>query len=311
MVVKEKFLVSVIMPVFNAGKYVERAVESVIHLPNTGELILIDDCSQDNSLEICKEIESKYANIQLLKHKDGKNHGAAASRNLGILKAKYLYISFLDADDYYLENRFDLESQIFEQFPDVDGVYGFTLAKFESERAKEMFADGNINEKTTFSVIVAPENLFRALILGGYGCFHTSGITVKKTLIEETGGFNLNIRYVEDTELWFKLSLIGKIVSGSIFEPVAMRWVHENNSIHESENIKPFRKLMYNDIFNWALKRPFTFEVKNIFFMAMHRHTNEYRNSPIKLLFRVVRKTPGIIVSSFFIKKLHLILLKN
>ena len=93
MVVKEKFLVSVIMPVFNAGKYVERAVESVIHLPNTGELILIDDCSQDNSLEICKEIESKYANIRLLKHKDGKNHGAAASRNLGISKAKYLYIS--------------------------------------------------------------------------------------------------------------------------------------------------------------------------------------------------------------------------
>ena len=311
MLVKEKYLVSVIMPVFNAAKYIERAVESVIHLTSTGELILIEDDSQDNSFEICKTIESNYSNVRLLKHIDGKNHGAAASRNLGISNAKYLYISFLDADDCYLNNRFDIEAHIFEQFPQIDGVYGCTIANFESVKAKDLFALTNINELTTFTDLVAPENLFRTLILGGYGCFHTSGITVKKSLLLKIGGFNSNIRYVEDTELWYKLSLLGKIVPGNIYEPISMRWVHENNSIHECEKIKPFRKLMYQEIFNWAIKNSFSFEVLNCFFMSMHRYTNEFKFSPLKLLLSVVKNNPSIVFSSFFIKKLHLILLKS
>lgn len=311
MLVKEKYLVSVIMPVFNAAKYIERAVESVIHLPATGELILIEDDSQDNSYQICIAIQCKYANVRILKHFDGKNHGAAVSRNLGISNAKYLYISFLDADDCYLNNRFDVEAHIFKQFPQIDGVYGATIANFESVKAKDLFALTNINELTTFTDIVAPENLFKALILGGYGCFHTSGITVKKKLLEKSGGFNSSIRYVEDTELWYKLSLLGKIVAGNISEPVSMRWVHENNSIHESEKIKPFRKLMYQHIFNWAIKNSFSFEVKNLLFMSIHRYANECKFSPFQLLLSLVRNNPSFVVSSFFIKKLHLIILKK
>ncbi len=302
------YKVSVIMPVYNAGKYLERAVESVIHLPATGELILIDDASEDNSWQICKRLEEKYNHIRMLQHEDKKNHGPSISRNLGIVNASCHYISFLDADDYYLNNRFDIESKIFEQFPEADGVYGFTLAQYESEKAKQIFAQTDILERSTFSEIIAPEKLFTALIFGGFGSFHISGITIKKKLLQKTGVFNPKLRYGEDTELWYKISLLGKIISGSIYEPVAIRYVHETNSIHQTEKIKVSRKLMYQELFNWSIKKSSPFYVKNAFFNALHPYTNKYKYSQLKLLITETIKKPTLLLSSFFYKKINLIL---
>jgi hypothetical protein len=62
---------------------------------------------------------------------------------------------------------------------------------------------------------------------------------------------------------------------------------------------------MYEELFRWAISKPFSFEVKNLFFMALHRDTNE--GSQSKLLLCQAIKNPGIIFSAFFIKKLHLI----
>lgn len=305
---KGDFAVSVIMPVYNAEKYIERAVESVINLPATGELLIVDDGSSDQSLIMSEALKNKYKKIRVLKHGDNKNYGAAQSRNLGIRNATFGYVSFLDADDYYLPNRFDKDAEIFLNDASIDGVYGFTLAEYESEKARETFKKGVIAERTTFSEIVPPEQLFKALILGGYGSFHTSGITIKKSLFNKSGLFNPKIRYVEDTELWYKLSLVGKLVAGNIIEPVAIRWVHENNSIHETDNIPPYRKLMYQQFFNWTMSRPFSFEIKNWAFMALHRYKNEYQNSVIKLFLEQLKANPGLLFSSFAYKKLYLIL---
>ena len=304
----EGYKVSVIMPVYNAQEYIERAVKSVVNLPNTGELIMIDDASSDQSLQISRDLEKDYKQIQVLTHADNKNRGAAETRNVGIRHSKFDYISFLDADDYYLPNRFDKEAEIFSTDPEVDAVYGFTLAEYESANAKKIFEKGIFAERTTFSEKVLSKDLFKALMLGGYGYFHTSGITIKKSLLEKTGLFNPAIRYVEDTELWYKLSLTGNLAPGSIYEPIAIRWVHENNSIHQTENIKPYRRLMYHELFNWAISRPFSFEVKNLFFMALHRYGNEYRVSALNLLLQEAKKNPVLFSSIFFYKKLHLIL---
>lgn len=295
------------MPVYNAQKYIERAVKSAINLPSTGELILIDDASSDHSLQISRDLERTYQQVRVLTHADNKNRGAAETRNVGIRHSKFDYVSFLDADDYYLPNRFDEEANIFYADPKVDAVYGFTLAKYESLGAKRIFEKGIIAERTTFSEKVLPQNLFKALMLGGYGCFHTSGITIKKSLLKKTGLFNPRIRYGEDTELWYKLSLTGNLVPGSIYDPIAIRWVHDTNSIHKTENIKPYRRLMYRELFNWAMPRPFSFEVKNLFFMALHRYENEYKFSPLKLLLQEAKKNPALLSKVFFYKKLHLI----
>lgn len=307
MAVLSNYSVSVIMPVYNAAAYVERAVESVIHLDATGELLMIDDASTDGSLAICHLLQKKYAKIRVLEHADGKNHGAAASRNLGIINSSCNFISFLDADDFYLPNRFKNEEALFQNFPEIDGVYGCTSAIYESKISTQLPGSAFVGNRTTMTSVIKPEDLFMALILGGYGYFHTSGITIKKGIFRKTGMFNENIRHVEDTELWYKFSLLAKLLAGSIDEPIAVRWVHENNSIHQIRSIKNFKIKMHGELFYWALYKPFSFEVKNLLFNAFYENARLPGMSPGSFLWEQLKRKPYLIFTLFYIKKLYVI----
>jgi glycosyltransferase involved in cell wall biosynthesis len=299
------FKVSIVIPVFNASAYVAEAVESAVALPETGEILLIDDGSTDTSLDVCKKISERYSNVFLYQHPGGKNLGAAASRNLGIQKAKYDYVSFLDADDYYLPNRFSIDKEIFLAKPDADGVYGCNLAKFENEEARRKFLNRYPGEATTITERLSPEQLFKPLLFGGYGRFHTSAITLHKRSFQKVGLFNTAIRYVEDTELWLKLSLKTKLYPGSIERPVSIRRVHDTNSIHQIHKVDEYTKIMYQQLFDWALKQKFSFEVKNDFFIALHRFIYGNNYSVKYLFWNQVKRLPSLVMSNFFIKKIH------
>ena len=91
--------VSVIIPVFNTEKYLRKCLDSVCNQTLSDiEIICIDDCSTDDSLNILKEYALKDNRIKLIEFKENK--GAAVARNLGIDEAKGEYIGFIDSDDY-------------------------------------------------------------------------------------------------------------------------------------------------------------------------------------------------------------------
>lgn len=96
---KESLKVSIIMPVWNAEKYLERSIASVKSQSyQNWELIIVDDGSQDNSISICEKESRKDSRIKLICNKHG---GTALARNTGIKKAQGDYIGFLDADDAF------------------------------------------------------------------------------------------------------------------------------------------------------------------------------------------------------------------
>ena len=100
-------LVSIIMPSYNTGKFIGEAINSVIDQTYINwELIIVDDCSSDNTDKIVKNI--KDSRIVYLKNE--KNMGAAVSRNRALREAKGKWIAFLDSDDLWKENK--LEKQI-------------------------------------------------------------------------------------------------------------------------------------------------------------------------------------------------------
>ncbi len=102
-------LVSIITPCYNSSKYIDKTIESVINQTyQNWELIIIDDCSIDNSVMIIKEYCKKDSRIKLLKL--DRNVGPALARNEGIKQAKGKYIAFLDSDDIWLPPK--LEKQI-------------------------------------------------------------------------------------------------------------------------------------------------------------------------------------------------------
>ncbi len=102
-------LISIIIPVYNSGFFLRKTIISVIEQSyKNWELILIDDCSSDNSMDIVTEFCKKDSRIKSFRLE--KNSGAAKARNLGILKAKGEYIAFLDSDDNWHPQK--LEKQL-------------------------------------------------------------------------------------------------------------------------------------------------------------------------------------------------------
>ncbi len=226
-----EFKVSVVIPFYNAREYVTQAVESALAQPETGEVILIDDDSPDGGLVVCQELAEKHKQVRALRHSDAQNHGAAASRNIGILNARFPYVAFLDADDYFLPDRFSKTKEIFSEYQDAEGVYEAIGAVFQGAEVQELWDRLPLRELTTINRVVLPEELFEKMLFGNLGTFSFDGFTGKRDLFSRVGLFNEKLKYFEDTELMYKLAAKGVLYPGSIDTPIAVRRVHENNRI--------------------------------------------------------------------------------
>jgi glycosyltransferase involved in cell wall biosynthesis len=251
--------ISVIVPVYNAEKFVVQAVNSALQFEEVYEVILIEDKSPDNALQVCKELAEKHDRIKLFQHHDKKNHGASSSRNLGIEKATGDFIAFLDADDYYLPNRFDAEKELFKD-PKVEGVYGAIGVHYYSEKAKEQYYRRFKDDLTTVYKKHPPKEVFPGLIymLGSFGQFSIDALTIRRESLSKKMKilFKSNLSLHEDTEFLFRLSYYMELYSGIIDKAVAVRGVHEDNRITKVDinKIKPAisRTILWNEVNSWA-----------------------------------------------------------
>lgn len=101
--------VSVITPVYNVGKFIDKTLTSMVEQSYKDlEIVLVDDCSKDNSAEVIKKWIEKYPNI--VYHRQEKNLGAAVARNTALEIAKGRYVAFLDSDDLWCKGK--LEKQL-------------------------------------------------------------------------------------------------------------------------------------------------------------------------------------------------------
>jgi glycosyltransferase involved in cell wall biosynthesis len=95
---KGKVIISIIVPIYNAEKYIEYCCHSILNQAvNNIELILVNDGSTDNSFSICEKVQRSDPRVKLISI---ENSGPAKARNVGVLEAKGEYISFVDADDW-------------------------------------------------------------------------------------------------------------------------------------------------------------------------------------------------------------------
>ncbi len=103
----ENELVSIVMPNYNGAKYVKETIESVLaQTYQNWEILFVDDCSTDNSIEIVKS----YDDPRIKVYKNEVNSGAAASRNYALREATGKWVAFLDSDDLWLPDK--LEKQV-------------------------------------------------------------------------------------------------------------------------------------------------------------------------------------------------------
>lgn len=164
--------ISVIIPTYNNENDIERCIDSILSQTYKNfEIILVDDCSTDNTFQKIKFLYSEYHNIKLLKN--NKNRKAAYTRNRAIKHATGNYIAIQDADDYSEVNRF--EKQV--EFLDKNQQFHFVGSNSSSFDDKGIWKKSNTDQIPIFedfgskTPFVHASIMFRAEVLhsmGGY-----------------------------------------------------------------------------------------------------------------------------------------------
>lgn len=280
--------ISVIIPIYNAEKYIAQAVASALQFPEVSEIILVEDKSPDNALEICQQLESQHSRVKLFQHPDKGNHGAGASRNLGMQKSSGDFIAFLDADDYYLPNRFDAEKELFKS-KDVDGVYGAIGVHYWSDKAREDYFSVYGNKLTTVYKNHEPEDVFpgQLNLRGSFGLFSIDALTLRASALKKVHPWmKTHLRLHQDTEFLFRLSYYVKLYPGVLDQAVAMRGVHENNRISQvdSKKVKASnsRVMLWREVNQWAQSEETMPEEYKLHIKRMHRSWEIANASPVK-----------------------------
>lgn len=143
-------IVSVITPVYNVAKVIDRTLDSMLMQDYKDlEIVLVDDCSKDNSAEIIAHYTAKYPNI--VYHKQEKNGGAAVARNTALKLAKGRYVAFLDSDDMWCEGK--LAKQI-AFMREKDAAISCTAMDCIDEEDKPLNSVREVREKISYKFLL-------------------------------------------------------------------------------------------------------------------------------------------------------------
>jgi glycosyltransferase involved in cell wall biosynthesis len=240
--------VSVIIPVYNAEAFVKKAVHSALNQPECGEVILVEDASQDQSLKICSQLKNENSKIKLYTHPNRSNKGAGASRNLGMIKAKFEYLSFLDADDFYLPGFFTKAKLVFDKNSKIDFVFGTIGALYYDEKAKAMHLEDNERDHSGLSFQYYSKNndLLHQLIKPGTGHLLLSGMLFKKQFLSIVGSFDESLIQSQDTDFIWRCAYYGMAGSIDYLTPVSIKGIHLGNRVFQTEIKTKFRHQLYS-----------------------------------------------------------------
>jgi glycosyltransferase involved in cell wall biosynthesis len=227
--------VSVVIPVFNRAWCIESAIQSALATGVEGlEIIVVDDGSTDETQAILSRLAGEgERRVRVLCHPDGKNHGIAASRNLGVREATGRFITFLDSDDLYLPNRFATALAWLEGHPSAEAA----IEPYEVVSLPECYVAPRLvthltalgrerkREETSF----LREMLFQSMY------WSMPVITLRRSTFNRFGGFSERLSFAEETALWLKLAAAEVVGIAQNVEPVAQVRRHSDHSWEDTD----------------------------------------------------------------------------
>lgn len=182
-----KNLVSIVTPVYNAERFIEKTINSVLaQTYEQFEMILVDDCSPDNSAAVINNLAELDSRIKYVKLEE--NSGAAVARNKGLEHAQGQYIAFIDSDDVWKPEKLDKQISYMNE-----NNYSFTYTNFEivEEDGKIMNASVPLPDKLNYS-----------------GLLKNTAIACSTVIIDRKviGDFRMPlVRKGQDTATWLKI----------------------------------------------------------------------------------------------------------
>ena len=186
--------VSVILPTYNRAEFLRSAIESVLKQTYTDlEIIVSDDKSTDHTEEVVRSFKDER--IKYIRNKGNK--GVSAARNSAIMASKGEYIAFLDDDDEWLPDKLKRQVEVLDHSrPNTCGIHSNLL----------------VIDKTTGNIIPFDPvtKKFKGNLLNQFSIgdpIRTSTVIIRKRCLDEIGLFDETISYMEDRDLWVRLSI--------------------------------------------------------------------------------------------------------
>jgi len=219
---KNALTISVVIPAYNVGQHVGRAIGSVLaQTCPADEVIVVDDGSSDNTVDAVRSFGDRVILIQQ------KNAGASAARNTGIRAATGHWIAFLDADDEWLPDMLQLQTDILRQHPDLvwtSGNYkvcfcrkGYDLIKHDPQYIQTL-----LGNKAYF------EDYLNAFFRGI--CGWTCCMIIRRDVLIETGLFCTDLPKANDTDMWLRIVYRYPQI-GFVAEPLAIYHVEAGDCL--------------------------------------------------------------------------------
>ena len=241
--------VSVVIPCYNAARYIGASLRSVLaqDWPQL-EIIVVDDGSKDGSADL---VVSEFPGVTVLRQ---ANQGAAAARNLGIRQAHGDWVAFLDADDLWLPGKLQAQLQLGATQPDVRLICAawqeWTSTALEpgaEELATLLVGEGDPDRWRGPSGWIYPQLLTDCSVW-------TSTVMARRSLFDEIGLFDPALRLGQDYDLWLRASRVTRILH--LPRPYALYRMHPGNSTKGAPSANFHGVLIERAIERWGFEGP-------------------------------------------------------
>lgn len=241
---------SVIIPVYNGEKYIEKNLKKILKYVTNSEIIIINDGSTDKTLQIIEKISNKYKNVRIINKKNG---GVSSARNVGLSEAKGEYILFVDADDRTLKNIKIAQKIAREENYDLIKC-NYRIQRrikfiYKSIHCIKNIKSGEIDIKTVYNSIIS-----------GYGFNCTWGQLIKRDIIQN---LRFDKKYIMAEDLDFNMKLYSKVHRIYYLDKPIVSYMYNNKSATRTNNFKKAKKQildilevyskMYKYISEWNL----------------------------------------------------------
>ncbi len=242
-------LISVIIPCYNAEKYISDCIESVLNQTyKEFEIIFVNNNSTDNSTKIIQKYIQKYPSIISLFEE--KRKGASIARNTGLKKSKGNYIQFLDADDIIDKNKFKKQLEKFKQ-TDADVVVSDRIIKNETlkeeiERITFEELDKDVLEVAITKIIITGNPLY------------------KREIVKKIQGYNENLSSAQDWDFHIRLVLADAkfvylsgfyFISRQVSNSLSSDWIKVSNQGYYVIKENRFKIIKAKNVTNKSLYR--------------------------------------------------------
>jgi len=222
--------VSVIVPTYNGSEFIEETINSVIEQDYCNvELIVIDDCSTDNTVKVVSKLESKF-NFKFLSNET--NQGLMKTNNIAVKESSGEYLLILGHDDLLASNHI---AQLLNDFKPNDVMLWCNSDVID--------ANGKIVEESLKNYVQLIKNKFTRPLLMVANYISSTGAIIRRSTFDQVGGFSEQYRHFGEWTLWIKLAAKGQIKFSTQTKSYYRR--HDENMTSES-NIKKSRTVLDN-----------------------------------------------------------------